>query len=194
MQFYNACVMSTLLYGAECWTLKDKYENRLHVFDMRCQRKILKIRWSQYVRNINIRKKTNQPNCPTSSMVWASAAYGCDSITTKAVPMDFLPWTKKTRQTQDNLDRRHQTWPGLPYDKVDSGRGRGSCERPRDLGAFSTSGSRCIEVRCYLMMMMMMMMMISITHHKDWGWIWYFHLLVIRDTVVWAYYLITPFF
>ena len=61
MQFYNACVMSTLLYGAECWTLKDKDENRLDAFDMRCQRKILKIRWSQYVTNIDIRKKTNQP-------------------------------------------------------------------------------------------------------------------------------------
>ena len=61
MQFYNACVMSTFLYGAECWTLKGKVENRLDAFDMRCQRKILKIRWSQYVKNIDIRKKTNQP-------------------------------------------------------------------------------------------------------------------------------------
>ena len=61
MQFYNACVLSTLLYGAECWTLKDKDKYRLDAFDMRCQRKNLKTRWSQYVTNINIRKKTNQP-------------------------------------------------------------------------------------------------------------------------------------
>ena len=54
------CVFFTLLYGAECWTLKDKDENRLDVFDTGCQRKILKIR-SQHVRNIGIRKKTNQP-------------------------------------------------------------------------------------------------------------------------------------
>ena len=60
MQFYNACVMSTLLYGAECWTLKDKDENRLDAFDMRCQREILMIRWYQYLSNIDIRKKTNQ--------------------------------------------------------------------------------------------------------------------------------------
>ena len=69
--------------------------------------------------------------------------------------MDSLPWKKKARQTQDNLEKRHQTWPGLPYDRVDSGRGRSSWERPQDLGAFSTSGSRCIDARCYLMMMMM---------------------------------------
>ena len=90
-------------------------------------------------------------------MVWASAAYGCDSITTKAVPMDSLPWKKKARQTKDNLERRHQTWSGLAYDRVDSGRDRSSCERPQDLGSFSTSGSRCIDAQCYLMMIMMMM-------------------------------------
>ena len=39
MQFYNACVLSTLLYGAECWILKDRDENRFAAFDMRCQRR-----------------------------------------------------------------------------------------------------------------------------------------------------------
>ena len=61
MQFYSARVLSTLFYGAECWTLKDKDENRLDAFDMQCQTKILKIRWSQHVRNIDIHRKTNQP-------------------------------------------------------------------------------------------------------------------------------------
>ena len=61
MQIYNACVLSTLLYGAECWTLKDRDEKRLDAFDMRCQRKILKIKWFQHIRNQDIRDKTNQP-------------------------------------------------------------------------------------------------------------------------------------
>ena len=61
MQIYNACVLSTLLYGAECWTLKDRDEKRLDAFDMRCQRKILKVKWSQHIRNQDIRQKTGQP-------------------------------------------------------------------------------------------------------------------------------------
>ena len=61
MQIYRACVLSTLLYGAECWTLKPTDEGRLDAFDMRCQRKILKIRWSQHVRNLDVRLKTKQP-------------------------------------------------------------------------------------------------------------------------------------
>ena len=44
MQFYNTYVMSTLLYGTECWTLQDGDEQRLDAFDMWYQRKILKIR------------------------------------------------------------------------------------------------------------------------------------------------------
>ena len=61
MQFYNACVLSTLTYSAECWTLKDSDMKRLDAFDMRCQRKILKIKWSDFIRNKDIRAKTKQP-------------------------------------------------------------------------------------------------------------------------------------
>ena len=61
MKFYNACVLSTLLYATECWTLTERDEARLDVFDMRCQRKILKIVWSQHISNDNIRSRTKQP-------------------------------------------------------------------------------------------------------------------------------------
>ena len=61
MKFYNACVLSTLLYAAECWTLTERDEARLDAFDMRCQRKILKIVWFQHISNDNIRSRTKQP-------------------------------------------------------------------------------------------------------------------------------------
>ena len=58
---YNACVLSTLLYRAECWSLRARDEERLDAFDFRCQREILKVKWSQHFRNDNIRQKTRQP-------------------------------------------------------------------------------------------------------------------------------------
>ena len=61
MKFYNACVISTLLYGAECWALTERDEARLDAFDMRCQRKILRIRWTHHITNLSIREKTKQP-------------------------------------------------------------------------------------------------------------------------------------
>ena len=61
MKFYNACVLSTLLYAAESWSLTERQEARLDAFDMRCQRKILRIVWSQHIPNIRIRSMTKQP-------------------------------------------------------------------------------------------------------------------------------------
>ena len=61
MKFYNACVLSTLLYAAECWTLTETDESRLDAFDMRCQRKILRVTWSQHISNNTIRSRTKQP-------------------------------------------------------------------------------------------------------------------------------------
>ena len=62
MKLYTACVLSTLLYAAECWTLTERDEARLDAFDMRCQRKILKIVWFQHISNDNIRSRTKQPH------------------------------------------------------------------------------------------------------------------------------------
>ena len=41
MKFYNA-------YACECWTLTERNEARLDAFNMRCQRKILQVVWSQH--------------------------------------------------------------------------------------------------------------------------------------------------
>ena len=46
---YKACVLSTLLYGSEAWTLMAHQENRLHVFHMRCLRRILGLTWEDEV-------------------------------------------------------------------------------------------------------------------------------------------------
>ena len=42
---YNACVVSTLLYGSECWKTYAAQEHRLNVFHMRSFRKLLGIYW-----------------------------------------------------------------------------------------------------------------------------------------------------
>ncbi|XP_072039365.1 uncharacterized protein [Amphiura filiformis] len=34
MKLYNACVLSTLLYASECWTLTERDESRLNAFDI----------------------------------------------------------------------------------------------------------------------------------------------------------------
>ena len=38
---YKICVMKTLLYGSESWTIRANQEKMLNVFHMRCLRRIL---------------------------------------------------------------------------------------------------------------------------------------------------------
>ncbi|KAI8487404.1 hypothetical protein Bbelb_348730 [Branchiostoma belcheri] len=48
---YNTCVLSTLLYGSEAWTVYSRQEKRLNSFHLRCLRKILNIKWQDKITN-----------------------------------------------------------------------------------------------------------------------------------------------
>ena len=61
INMYRALVVSVLLCSSEAWatTLADR--RRLDVFDMRCQRRLLRVFWQQRVSNQSIRERTKQP-------------------------------------------------------------------------------------------------------------------------------------
>ena len=61
INMYRALVVSVLLYGSEAWatTLADR--RHLDVFDMRCQRRLMRVFWQQHVSNQSIRERTKQP-------------------------------------------------------------------------------------------------------------------------------------
>ena len=65
VKVYQACVMSTLLYGSEAWTLYSSQERKLHAFHMRCLRRLLGITWQDRVRNEDIleRAGVRSMNC-----------------------------------------------------------------------------------------------------------------------------------
>ena len=59
---YKACVISTLLYGSESWTMRAHQEKRLNVFHMRCLRHILGITWQDKVTNKVVLEKAGIPS------------------------------------------------------------------------------------------------------------------------------------
>ncbi|CAH1268131.1 TLR1 [Branchiostoma lanceolatum] len=61
MAVYNACVLSTLLYGSETWSTYAKQENRLNAFHMRCMRRILGISWKDKVTNTEVLSRAGLP-------------------------------------------------------------------------------------------------------------------------------------
>ncbi|XP_062614292.1 uncharacterized protein LOC134276017 [Saccostrea cucullata] len=59
---YKACVLSTLLYGSEAWTLYSRQERRLNTFHMRCLRRILGISWKDHVTNKDVLRQSGLPS------------------------------------------------------------------------------------------------------------------------------------
>lgn len=59
LRVYQACVLSTLLYGSETWTTYARHERKLNSFHMRCLRRILHINWQDKVPNTEVLKRAN---------------------------------------------------------------------------------------------------------------------------------------
>ena len=59
MKVYQACIISTLLYGSESWTTYSKQENRLEAFHMRCLRRILGVTWEDRITNTAVLNQAN---------------------------------------------------------------------------------------------------------------------------------------
>ena len=62
---YKACVISTLLYGSESWTMCAHQEKWLNAFHMRCLRRILGITWRDKVTNKVVLEKAGIPSLYT---------------------------------------------------------------------------------------------------------------------------------
>uniref|UniRef100_H3ASM9 Reverse transcriptase domain-containing protein n=1 Tax=Latimeria chalumnae TaxID=7897 RepID=H3ASM9_LATCH len=63
---YQACVLSTLLYGCESWVTYSKQERRLNSFHLRCLRKILGVTWDQRITNNEILERTGLQSMQTT--------------------------------------------------------------------------------------------------------------------------------
>ena len=62
MAVYNACVISTLLYGSETWTTYARQEKRLNTFHLRSLRRILGISWQEKITNTEVLSRVSLPS------------------------------------------------------------------------------------------------------------------------------------
>ena len=60
IRLYNSLVISVLLYGSETRILLKADERRLVAFHMNCQRRILGIRWFNFVTNASVTSQTGE--------------------------------------------------------------------------------------------------------------------------------------
>ena len=69
---YQACVLSVLLYGSECWTLLKRHSRRLDAFHHRCIRSILGItnheQWTSHITSDQLRQKWGDKKTTTEKI------------------------------------------------------------------------------------------------------------------------------
>ena len=59
LQNYKSNVTSVLLYGSETWTMNKGSERKLASFHLRCLRRLLNIRWYDYINNDEVMERAN---------------------------------------------------------------------------------------------------------------------------------------
>jgi len=64
LRLYTSLVQSVLLHGSETWTLTKADTARLQAFDMKAQRRILNIKWHDFVTNDSVRSQTKLTDLP----------------------------------------------------------------------------------------------------------------------------------
>lgn len=62
MKVYQACVLSTLTYASEAWTLYYRQEQRINAFHLRCLRRILGMTWQDRISNKNVLTQAGTPS------------------------------------------------------------------------------------------------------------------------------------
>ncbi|KAK3889695.1 hypothetical protein Pcinc_006261 [Petrolisthes cinctipes] len=60
----RSLVLSVFLYGCETWTLTVELQRKIQVTEMKCYRKILNIRYSDRIRNEEIRQMVERSMGP----------------------------------------------------------------------------------------------------------------------------------
>ena len=86
LRLYMTLIVPMLLYASETWTSTKVNLNHLQAFHMRCQRRILGVRWFHKIKNADITRRAGLPTLETSSR-----SAGKSSLATSPT------WTHKTQ-------------------------------------------------------------------------------------------------
>ena len=91
LRVYQACVLSSLLYGSETWTIYKRQERRLNSFHLRCLRRVLHIHWQDKKTNSEVLERADIPSIfailSKRRLTWLGHVYRMDP---GRIPKDIL--------------------------------------------------------------------------------------------------------
>ena len=123
LRIFNSNVKSVLLYGCETWNASQTCTKRIQVFINKCLRRLLRIRWTDKIKNEEVWRRTRQS--PVGDEIgrrrWRWIGHALrkpgSSITRKA--LDWNPQGKRSRGRprgtwrrvrENDVQRSGKTW------------------------------------------------------------------------------------
>ena len=94
-------VWSVFLYGCETWTLTKEYEKRIDAFDMWCARRMLKIKWTDKIRNEEVWERIGSKYSLLEEIVARKWKYAGHVLRGSAGPRIITAlegWTKREKR------------------------------------------------------------------------------------------------
>ena len=76
MRLYNSLIISIITYSSASWTLTKAQKKRLDAFNTKALRRIVGVRWYDYVTNASILSRTRQPPLTTTIRKLRLSAFG----------------------------------------------------------------------------------------------------------------------
>ena len=58
LKLYKSLVKPVLMYGAETWKMTKSDNKKIDTFELKCLRKILRIRWEEHITNVEVMRRT----------------------------------------------------------------------------------------------------------------------------------------
>ena len=108
LKLYQSCVVSTLLYGSECWRMTEVDLNKLRSFHTICLRRILRVFWPEKISNEDLLRSCRQEDMGTiitrRRWRWIGHVLRKDS---QSIPRTALHWTPCGRRKRG---RPRTTW------------------------------------------------------------------------------------
>ena len=76
MRLYNSLIISIITYSSASWTLTKAQKKRLDAFNTKALRRIVGVRWHDFVTNASILIRTGQPPLTTTIRKLRLSAFG----------------------------------------------------------------------------------------------------------------------
>ena len=110
LRLYQSCVLSTLLYGSECWRMTQSDLNKLATFHTKNLRRILRISWPETISNQQLLARCKQESMDTIIMQrrwrWLGHVMRKEQDNITRTALHWTPEGKRRRGRPKNTWRR----------------------------------------------------------------------------------------